>query len=253
MRSPALWLVLIGVLSAGIGATYVTCPGCVDRSRVNSVCEWTGDAAFPLDLQNPAHRQHLVADAQLAEELAIRRADAEHQRLYGSYGHGGLIDHGRLRNECMAQLVTRIERDHGVTPGQVALAREQRDWRFDLAVVLLFLPCFCFGATTVYLALRRRFSSTGYVELVATLLTGVVVSLLGLGAGQLWSAVWETIRVGNGHMSLFRSASYTVWTEHHAGALFICGVLLFWLIAYLSHRLASDDELSGRRSMLCPG
>jgi hypothetical protein len=50
----------------------MSCPGCIDRNRVNTACKWTGDTAFPIDPQNRVHQQHLVADAQLAEELAIR-------------------------------------------------------------------------------------------------------------------------------------------------------------------------------------
>src|SRR5438445_8843648 len=35
----APWLLLVVIL-AGIGATYVGCPGCIDRHRVNKTCEW---------------------------------------------------------------------------------------------------------------------------------------------------------------------------------------------------------------------
>ena len=64
-RSLSPWLLLLAGMSGGI-ATYAACPGCIGRDRVNSTCEWTGDTAFPLDSQNPAHQQHLVTDAQLA-------------------------------------------------------------------------------------------------------------------------------------------------------------------------------------------
>jgi hypothetical protein len=58
------WLLVLVVTSGGIGATYVRCPGCIDRNRVNKTCEWSGDTAFPIDPENAAYQKHLVADAQ---------------------------------------------------------------------------------------------------------------------------------------------------------------------------------------------
>jgi hypothetical protein len=91
----APWLLLVA-MSGGVGATYVICPSCLERDRVNANCEWKSDTNFRIDPHNLAHQQHLVKDAQLAEDLAIRYADAEHKRFYGYEGHGGLIDHGRV-------------------------------------------------------------------------------------------------------------------------------------------------------------
>ena len=181
----ALWLVAVAVVSGGIVATYVSCPGCIDRNRVNMSCEWTGDTAFPIDPQYVAHRTHSVADAQLAEELAVRHADAEHERMFGSYGHGGLIDHGRVRNECMARLLTTIENNHAVTSEQIAVARGQRSWLFDLAVELLFLPLYCLGAAAFCLALDRRFSSDQpHVWVLASALSSFAASFIGLQVGE---------------------------------------------------------------------
>ena len=86
-RSLTPWLLFLVVTSGGIGATDVRCPGCIDRNRVNKTCEWSGDTAFPIDRENAAHQKHLVADAQRVEELAIRYADAEFNRLYGAGMH----------------------------------------------------------------------------------------------------------------------------------------------------------------------
>jgi hypothetical protein len=239
------WLLLLVAMAGGIGATYAGCPGCIERGRVNSTCEWIGDTTFVLDAQNRGHQHHLIADAQLAEELAIRYADAEHERLFGTYGHGGLIDHGRVRNECMARLVARIESGHAVTSDQIGVARGRRNWLFDLAVGLLFLLFYGFGATTVCLALRRRFSSDHrHVGLVVTALSSLAASFLGLQFLQLWFAVWEAVRVGNGHMSSFRTATWTHWGQQHQGAHFIGGIFLFWLVAFLSSQGTSGEQVS---------
>jgi hypothetical protein len=219
--------------------------GCIDRQRVNRTCDWTGDATFPLDLLNPADRQHLIEDGQLAEELAIRYADAEHKRRFGTEAHGGLLDHGRVRNECMARLVAAIESDHAVAAEQIDVARAQRSPAFDLAAGLSFLPIYSLGVIVICRGVHRRFSSDRRnVELAVTGVTSVAASLVGLQLGQLWLSVWEVIRVGNGHMSSFRAASSTHWGHQHVGAVLIGGIALFWLIALLCQRARSSDEPS---------
>jgi hypothetical protein len=94
-RRLALWLLVFAVAFAGAVMTYVRCPGCIARDRVNKSCEWTGDTRFTLDPENAAHQRHLIADAQLVEELGIRYADAEFGKRFGVEHHGGLLDGGR--------------------------------------------------------------------------------------------------------------------------------------------------------------
>jgi hypothetical protein len=220
----------------------VAVSGCIDRGRVNARCAWTGDTTFPIDLLSAEHQQHLINDAQLAEEIAIRYADAEHERRFGSNGHGGLVDNGRFRNECMARLAAAIESNHGVTAEQVRVAREQRNPLFDLAAALSFLPLYCLGVAMVCRRLRRRFSSDQrYVSAAVTGLASIAASFLGLQWGQLWLVIWEMIRVGNSHLGGSRAAVFNHWSYRHVGALFVGGVVLFWLID-LSYGLISHDE-----------
>jgi hypothetical protein len=236
------WLLLLVGMSGGIGATYVGCPGCIERDRVNSICEWTGDTKFPFDSQNPAHQQHLIKDAQLAEDLAVRYADTEHKRLTGYTGHGGLIDNGRVVNECMARLYTMIENEHSATSEQIQVARAQRNRAFDVAVGLLFLPLYSFAATAACRRVWHRFAShQRYVGLVVMGLVSFAASFLGLVAGQLWFAIWEIVRIGNDHFGGNRAA-HNLWVEH-AGELFIAGIVLFWIIALLRYVAMSDDQM----------
>ncbi len=117
----------LAVMSAGVWTTYTVCPGCVDRGRANSSCEWTGDTAFGVNPLDVAHRRHLVADAHLAEELAVRYADGEFGRRFGVDHHGGLLDAGRFRRECLDRMLRAVEQHHQVTSTQVGIARAQRE------------------------------------------------------------------------------------------------------------------------------
>jgi len=244
-RGIGLWLLLLAVASSGVVVTYLRCPGCIPRDRVNKTCEWTGDTGFPIDSRNPAHQEHLVEDAQLAEELAIRYADAEFGRRFGVEHHGGLIDDGRLRRDCLSRMFHTIEENHGVTSEQIRVARGQRNRTFDLAVGLLFLPLYSLGVAIVCRWLCRRFSSNErYAGLVATGLASIAVTLVALQCLRLWAAVWEVVRVGNGHMTSIRAASYTRWSQQYVGADFIGGMLLFWLLALICYRVVSEDEHS---------
>lgn len=241
-RTLALWLLLFAVASAGAVATYTRCPGCIPRDRVNDRCEWTDDVTSSLDPRTPAHRAHLVEDAQLAEELAIRYADAEHGRRFGIAHHGGLMEGGRVRHDCLSELFQAIERGHDVTSEQVHAARGERNGAFDLAVVLLFLPLYSLGATLACRRLRDRFAPNERIaRLIATGLVSIAAAFLGLQGLRLWGALWEAVRVGNGHMTSIRAASSTRWTQEYAGADFVGGLLVFWLIALISRRIRSDD------------
>jgi hypothetical protein len=234
-RSFSPWLLLMAVVPVGVGATYVACPGCVDRHRGNRACEWVGDSPFPMDMRNREHREHLVADAQLAEELAIRFADTEYARRFGGQpAHGGLLESGRVRNQCMDRLVVEIESNHTVTAEQVEFARTGRNPLFDSIVVLLFVPTYLFFASLACARIGNLLlSESRIVKLPVVGLASGLVSFLGLLFFQLWSAVMEGMRVGNpdGHMSSYRAARQPYWTSGSVSALFVGGMLLFWFLA----------------------
>lgn len=240
----AAWLAGFVAMAGAVWATYVICPGCIDRNRINSACHWTGDNAFPIDLSNAAHQKHLVGDAHIAEELAIRHADVEFGRRFGVEHHGGLIDDGRFRRECLSRMLHAIEDSHGATSEQVDLARGQRNRTYDVAASLLFLPFYILGAIAASRWLSRRFSSDErFVRLVATGMVSIAVSFLGLQSLRLWGGLWEVVRVGNGHMTSIRAASQNIWIHHVDGQL-IAGVLLFWLVSLCCSRFPFVDHSS---------
>ena len=63
------------------------------------------------------------------------------------------------------------------------------------------------------------------------MLVSLAAGVVGLQIGQLWLSVWEIVRVGSGHMSVFRAASRTQWTHRHVPALLGAAVLLFWVVS----------------------
>ena len=219
----------------------LTLPACIDRTRLNATCDWTSDLARTLDLAAPADRRHLVADAQLAEGLAVRYADTEHRRRFGYGGHGGLIDHGRLLHECFATLASRIERDHGVTAGQIDEARGVRDPRFDLPVALVFVGLYAFASARIARWIRRRFFDTDRVAgaLVAAA-ASPAVGAMGVQLLAVWSAIWETVRIGDDHFGTFRAA-HPPWAAH-PGMLLSAGMLLFVIVAVGVVLPARTDE-----------
>ena len=236
------WLLGVVVMAAGVSTLYVTCPGCIDRGRINSACEWAGDTAFPVDVSNAAHQKHLVSDAHIAEELAIRHADVEFGRRFGVEHHGGLIEGGSFRRECLSRMLLAVESNHRVTSEQVQVARGGRNWIFDLSVSLLFLPLYIVGVIRATRWVSRRFSpDERLARSVATILASIVVSFLGLQCLRLWGAVWEVIRVGNGHMTTMREASHNTWMHHVDGQL-VGGILLFWVVALCWSRLHSLEH-----------
>lgn len=209
--------------------------GCLPRQRFNKNCEWTQDAPRPLDLNDPRDRHHLVQDAQLAEELAQRYSDFKHKELTGYEGHGGYVQQGQVTRGCMENMFSEIERTHGVTRQQIFDARTYRDWRFDLSVFLSFVVLYLFGSTWVCRSLARPFGQHGArFWVLAVVFSSVPVSVLGVELLGLWAMTAESIRIGNDHLTASRAARlwFGPW-GHHFWELFVGGILLFWIIAFL--------------------
>ena len=221
----------------------VSASGCLPRDRFNKSCEWTGDSAFQLDLQKPRDQQHLIQDAQLAEELRVRYADFKHKEATGYEGHGGLLDGGQFGNDCQAKLDRLIARTHGVTAQQIADARKHRDQRFDVAVVLSFAALYVLGARWACRLLCRRYAHNKQVFAVATVVTAVGFSSVGVQLLILWATTAEMVRVGNDHLGQGRGT--LIPSLHHIGELFVAGFVLFLLAGLFQYRrgISSDGEI----------
>jgi hypothetical protein len=210
--------------------SVVCASGCIDRSRLNANCDWTGDSAFPLDLSNPVHQRHLIDDAQLAEGLAVRFSDTEHRRRYGYGGHGRLVDYGTVLHQCFGTLTNRIEHDHRVTAAAIDDARAQRSAAFDLPVILSFALLYAMASWLAAGWIDRRFTDgTALVRTSIAAIASLAVAGLGLQLMAVWGGVWECVRIGDDHFGSFRATRSPVVT--HLGAFYAGGVVLFWTIA----------------------
>jgi hypothetical protein len=75
----------------------------------------------------------------------------------------------------------------------------------------------------------------------STRLASLAGSFIGMQCFELWLAVWEAIRVGNGHLSTFRAATWNRWTQNHYALEFAAAVLLFWLVGAIVLRVRPGD------------
>jgi hypothetical protein len=209
---------------------------CTRRVPPDSNCEWPHETATSIDLTNPAQQRHLSDDAQVAEDRAIRYADSHSGPRSGHFA--GFDKYARAREQCMAALFQVIAKNHGVTQEQVRESLKYRRTSLDLGVLLSFAVLYGFAASGFSRRVWRRFPfDEGWVAgAVATVIASAIVSLGGVMVGEIWSTTLEEMRIGNGHLS-YRVARIP-WNQHRL-SLFVCGVVLFWLIAGFQYRTAA--------------
>ena len=222
---PKYWFGLIGLL------TCLSLAACLPRDRLNVTCEWTERDRRALDLRKSSDQQHLNQDVDIAIEVIMRSADAEHGRRYGYDAHGGYVEGGRFRDECREKVFTVIANRHSLTLEQVrhASATRTRDWRIALIAAVPLGALYYLGAVMLCGIWTTRFSSDEQGQrFVAFAITSVAASIAGVQLGVLWFNVAEMLRIGNDHLGQTRafptSTPYLV-------AMFLAGLLLFSLAA----------------------
>jgi len=158
-----------------------------------------------------------------------------------------------MRIECEMRLFNTIARNHGVALEDVFEARERLgDNRLDIAVILPIVMLYWFVVVRATGWVRRRFPrDEAWPALVATLFASLAISATVVLLGGLWAGTVEMLRVGNLHLSY--RALRLPWRQQYS-QLFIVGVVLFWLVALIRYRFATDEdqvpETLGSASML---
>jgi hypothetical protein len=225
-----------------LGVVLLCCAGCINAPR-NPNCAWSDEPGMPLDLNQAAHQRHLNADARVAEELAIRHADATRGHRSGQYA--GPDEYHRTRDECLAALSREISSRHQLQPSQVADAVGRRDGRLDALVMLIFAALYGWVANGAARRLFVRFPpDEPWPALIGTAAAAAFVSAAGVIAGWLGSAVVEMAQVGDTHLSY--RADRMPWERHWlplfcgAAAVFCCIAAAQWRGS--KRRLISDVE-----------
>lgn len=196
---------------------------CVRRDGRNSDCVWPGE--------NPVHEasaRHLSADAEFAEDLAIRYADIH----YGLHSPGFVSQevYGSARNMCAQKLFTQVANTHGVSEGTVRESLGRNRAGVDAAEYLPFVIAYCFAAFFVARLIWRRNSPDegGWMPgAVLLVIASLLCAFLATMIGETWGGLLETLRIGNGHMS-YREGRH-LWGRHRL-AEFI-GLLVVFVVA----------------------
>jgi hypothetical protein len=186
----------------------------------------------------------------IAIEVIMRSADAEHGRRYGYNAHGGYVEGGRFRNECREKVFTAIADVHGLTLQQVrhASATRTRDWRIASIAAVLFAALYYLGAVMLCRMWTARFSPDEQTQrFVAFAITSVAASIAGVQLGVLWFNIAEMVRIGNDHLGQTRafptSSPYLI-------AMFVAGLLLFSFAALRQYGRRSSTVVTADEHLL---
>lgn len=220
LRSRARFTLLMACLIA---------PGCVRRDGRNSDCQWPPEAA----VHSPSPR-HLSADAEFAEDLAIRYADVHHGLRTPYFVSGE--EYVAARDRCMQTLFEQIASNHQVPVAMVSDALGRNRAHIDAAEDLPFVLLYCLGAATVARMVWKRYppADNGWIPgIVMALFLSVAFALGGTMLGEVWSWFLESHRIGNHHMS---HRVDRLWLVRHRTVVFAGGVIVFWLAAAQSAR-----------------
>lgn len=203
--------------------------GCMRLEGRNADCRWPGEIG-----NHPPTSRHLSADAEFAEDLAIRYAD----RHYGLHTPGWVSweVYGDARDRCMAEQFDQIAKEHGVSAEAVSASLGQNRVLVDLAESLTFLFFYCVAAVKATRILWRSYAPIDHAWIapgIMLVFISLVFAIGGTMLGEIWSGLVESFRIGNGHLS-YRSWRL-LWSRHHI-ELFVGMLILFWLVAAEMYR-----------------
>jgi hypothetical protein len=149
----------------------------------------------------------LLRDVELAEELSIRFGDER-------WSPGPARQRGR-DEQCLAPLFQHIANLHSLPMQNLLSARERIGHRgMNLAVNVPVGLVVALLAAFLAQWIDRRFpvSEEPLAVVGATIVSAPLIGGVTLGFGRVWEAVFETIRLGNGHLS-YRGLRLP-WTQH---------------------------------------
>jgi hypothetical protein len=209
--------------------------GCVRRDGRNSDCRWPGEAPA-----QPVSAGHISADAEYAEDLAIRYADTH----FGRHSPNPSERYPTERDACRDRLFEEVAKEHGVPVTQVANSLGRNRAYIDLAELLPFALIYGLAAIVAARMIWRRYppAEGGWVPgIIMALFVSLAVAATSALLGEVWNWAVEGHRIGNPHMSY--RADRLFWHNHRL-ELFVAALLVFWLAAIIAAcrvRLAHCD------------
>jgi hypothetical protein len=220
-------IVMVFVLGAG---------GCVRRDGRNSDCKWPGETS-----NYPVSARHLSADAEFAEDLAIRYADAH----FGLRSPNPSEQYGAERDRCMERLFDEIGKEHGVPVGQVSASLGRNRAYIDFAEVLPFALLYSLAAMVAARMVWRHYAPAedGWAPgITMALFVSLALAAGSTMLGEVWNWFVETHRMGNHHMSY--RADRLFWPRHRF-ELFAAAVVIFWVAAIKAARRLRLEHSKG--------
>ena len=211
--------------------------GCVRRDGRNSDCQWPGETS-----NHPVSARHLSADAEFAEDLAIRYADVH----FGRRTPNASENYGAERDRCMVRLFEEIGKEHGVPVEQVSASLGQNRAYIDMAEVLPFALLYGLAAVGVVRMVWRRYppAESGWTPgITMALLVSLALAVGSTMLGEMWNWIVETHRIGNNHISY--RADRLFFAKHRL-ELFVAALVIFWLAAINAARRVRLEHFSGR-------
>ena len=218
LKSRAIAVAIVFVLCVG---------GCVRRDGRNSECRWPEETS-----NDPVSARHLSADAEFAEDLAIRYADTH----FGLHSPTPSENYEAVRDACMERLFENIGKEHGVPAGQVSDSLGRNRAYIDLAELLPFALLYGLAVIVGVRIIWRRYppAEDGWASgIVMTLFISLAFAAISTLLGEVWNWIVEGHRIGNGHMSY--RAERLFW-HNHQFELFVAALFIFWLAALLAAR-----------------
>jgi hypothetical protein len=210
---------------------------CLSLPRLNSACLPLEDPRRSLDLRTRAGQVHLIHDADFAEELAVRHADATRGKRSGHFV--GDAEYHRTRLSCLNSLVDTIARTHGIPSDDVRAAVGRRTLTADILVFSTCLALFALLIAPLAQKVSSRFAADGpQVQLVALTLSSLGAGIAGVWLGHLWTGANEMARLGTTHMS-YRGLRGGPWS-HYSATLFAGSLIVFCVLACAA--LRSSDR-----------
>jgi hypothetical protein len=201
--------------------------GCVKRDGRNSDCKWPAET-----VHHSPNARHLSADAEFAEDLAIRYADSH----FGRRSPNPSEQYGAERDRCMEALFERVAEEHAVPVEQVSDSLGRNRVSIDLAEILSFATLYVFVAVVVARMSWRRYSPEDHgwtPGMIMALFLSMAFAGAGLLLGDVWCDIAETYRIGNSHMSY--RFERLLWARHRV-EFFVGLLVVFWLAATANAR-----------------